>query len=508
MFLLIHKKITTSLLLLFMGVQVATTIESAKAQTRVVPTETTTKSICPAQLSAAIDAVTNRPQFSRMRWGILVQNLFATKQLLQAEEPQPTASQTLYNRDAQKYFTPASTTKLLTTAVALQQLGANFRFRTSIHSNGDGIVRVVGRGDPSLNDAQLTNLAQQLTQKGIQKVKLLIADDSYIQGEIVHPSWQWEDIQSDYGAPINSLILNQNVFSLRLLPQTVGKPLQVTWDDIQETRQWRVVNQSVTIEENQPKLINITRDLSQPILRIHAQLAVNSQPEIVSLPVVAPAEYFLRHMREALLLAKIPVTQTFVSTNATTRNEQEIAAVESPPLWELLAQTNINSNNLYAEALLRAIAIKKPLLHNQTTADAGLEVMKATLTQLGVEPTGYFLVDGSGLSRKNLISPEALVQILGAMARSPQAPFFRASLPVAGKSGTLKNRLIGTPAEGIVQAKTGTMSGVVTLAGYVNSPKYTPLVFSIMVNQSDQSASVVRQAIDEIVVLLSQLQRC
>ncbi|PLZ93031.1 D-alanyl-D-alanine carboxypeptidase/D-alanyl-D-alanine-endopeptidase, partial [Fischerella thermalis CCMEE 5196] len=175
---------------------------------------------------------------------------------------------------------------------------------------------------------------------------------------------------------------------------------------------------------------------------------------------------------------------------------------------KLLIEINQNSNNLYAEAILRALAIKKTPLPNQATADTALEVLKTTLTQMGVNSTGYALVDGSGLSRKNLISPEALVQTLQAMANSPQASIFRASLPVAGVNGTLKNRFQNTPAAKIVQAKTGTLTGAISLSGYINPPKYGPLVFSIIVNQTDQPASIVRKAIDEIVVSLAQLQRC
>ena len=486
------KRISIGLVVLFLGTQVGITLKPAKAQTEVAPV-TTTKLICPAQLEASVDAVTNRPQFSRMRWGILVQNLLST--------------QTLYSRDAQKYFTPASTNKLLISAAVLQQLGANFRFRTSVYRSGDGVLHVVGRGDPSLTDIQLVALVRQLKQKGIQSVKRLIVDDTYIRGEVVNPSWQWEDIESDYGAPINSLILNQNVFNLKLVPQTVGKPVQVIWNDSSEARQWQVINQSVTVAENQPKNVNITRDLKGAILRIQGQLAVNSQPELVSLPVVAPAEHFLRHFRSALAAEKITVAQAFVSTGSG-KPEQELAAVQSRPLSELVAQMNLNSYNLFAEALLRAIAIKKPIDKNQTTADAGLEVMKATLTQLGVDPASYALVDASGLSRKDLVSPNALVQTLLLMAKSPAAYVYRASLPVAGRSGTLKSRFLNTPAEGIVQAKTGTMGGVVSLAGYVNAPNYQPLVFSIIVNQTDQPVQVVRQAIDEIVVSLAKLQHC
>jgi serine-type D-Ala-D-Ala carboxypeptidase/endopeptidase (penicillin-binding protein 4) len=222
-------------------------------------------------------------------------------------------------------------------------------------------------------------------------------------------------------------------------------------------------------------------------------------------PVVDPNNYFLRRFRRALIGEKIRLGETAVVSSSV--NQEELAFVESPLLSDLVMETNQNSNNLYAEALLRAMALqpKKP---DQTTVNAALEVLKTTLTQLGVNSTGYVIVDGSGLSRHNLISPEALVQVLQGMAKTPAASVYRASLPIAGKSGTLKTRFQNTPAEGIVQAKTGTVTGVVSLSGYVNSSKYEPLVFSIIVNQSEQKAKALRLGVDEIVVLLTQLQRC
>ncbi len=463
----------------------------AKAQTPVAPT-TSTKSICSSQLGTAIDAVINRPLFNRGRWGILIQPL--------------STGPTLYSRDAQKYFTPASNLKLLTTAAALQELGANFRIRTSIYQNGNGILRVVGRGDPSLSDTELQKLAQQLKQKGITKIQQLSADDSYIQGDIVNPTWQWEDVQSSDGVPVSSFILNKNIFSFKLVPQAVGKSLQVLWLDPGEAKQWRIINQSITVPQNQPSYVNVTRELSGTVLRIQGQLTTNSEESLIDLPVVDPNYYFLRRFRTALATEKITLGQTLVVNGGV--NQQEIAFVESPPLAELLAETNLNSNNLYAEALLRALAVKKLRVKTQTSADVGLEVVKASLTKLGVDPANYILVDGSGLSRRDLVTPEAFVQTLRGMAKTPTAYIYRASLPVAGKSGTLKGRFQGTPAEGIVQAKTGTLTGVVSLSGYMNAPKYEPLVFSIIVNQSNQSATVIRQAIDEVVVLLTQLQHC
>ncbi|MDJ0615818.1 MAG: D-alanyl-D-alanine carboxypeptidase/D-alanyl-D-alanine-endopeptidase [Calothrix sp. MO_192.B10] len=460
-----------------------------KAATAQIPSK---KTICTSQLSAAVDAVVNRPGFNRVRWGILVTN--------------QDGNQTLYNRNGQKYFVPASNTKVLTTAAALQALGANFRIRTSVYQDGEGILRVVGRGDPSLKDAQLQSLAKQLRQRGIRQIKQLIADDSYFQGDGIHPSWMWEDVQYYYGAPVNSLILNENAAILRIFPQTVGQPLKVKWDELTEAYRWRVENNSVTLPKGERGFVEVTRDLKGPVLRINGQLGVDSRPDITAIAVFDPIEHFMRHFR--LNLAKEGISVTRVFSAAGSKNERELAAVESPPLSELLVETNVNSNNLFAEALLRALASKSTQKNPKNTANVGLAVLKTTLNQLRVNPQSYQIVDGSGLSRKNLISPEALVQTLQGMAKSPQAKVFRASLPVAGVSGTLRNRMKGTPAEGIVRAKTGTLSGVVTLSGYVNPPQYSPVNFSIMVNQTGQPSRTIRKAVDEIVVLLTQLKRC
>ena len=487
------KKNYFSLILLFISINIGSIQKIAQAQTP-VPQVTTTKSICPAQLSSAINNIINRPQFSRVRWGILVKPL--------------SSEQILYSQDSQKYFIPASNMKLFTTAAALQQLGADFRIRTSIYDDGNGVLRVVGRGDPSFKNAQLTILSKQLYQQGIRQINQLIADDSYFQGEVVNSSWQWEDIQAYYGAPVNSLILNENAAVLTFLPQTMGKPLQLKWTEPTEAYRWKIENNSVTTQANEPGFVEVNRDLKGQILRIKGQLAVNSQPEITALAVFDPIANFIRQFRQNLGREGITVKETVSNNLSKNEQEKEIAAVESPPLSELLIETNVNSNNLYAEALLRSLAIKKPGEKNQNTADVGLQVVRETLTQLGVEPEGYVIVDGSGLSRKNLTTPAALVQVLQGIGKSSQAEVFRASLPISGVKGTLKNRFLNTAAAGIVQAKTGSMTGISALSGYVNAPNYEPLVFSIMVNQSEQPGKVMRTAIDEIVVLLAQLKRC
>lgn len=494
------KKISISLLFLILSINLGIKPQTATAQVELpAAKKTSSRTICPAQLPLTINTVINNPQFNRTRWGILVQKLKSS------------SPQTLYSRDAQKYFTPASVTKLLTTAAALQQLGTNYRIRTSIYDEGNGTLRVVGRGDPSFKDEQLAVLAKQLRQKGIRRIQQLIADDTHFKGAVIPSSWMWEDLPFYYGAPVNSLILNENAVILRLFPQGVGETLRPKWDKASEGYRWRVINNAVTVKEGKKKYIAINRDLKGPTLNIQGQLAVNSQADITAIAVFDPMEHFLRHFRQSLLRERISVGRTSAAKDSIQGKDiktTEIAAVESAPLSKLIKETNTNSNNLFAEALLRTLAVKQPLKENQTTVNAGLEVLQTALTQIGVDPKTYKLDDGSGLSRKNLISPQALVQLLQGVARSQFAKVYFNSLPVAGKTGTLKYRLRDTSAEGIVIAKTGTMTGVVSLAGYVNAPNYEPVVFSIMVNQTEQPIRVVRQAIDEIVVMLTQLRRC
>src|SRR5919199_667990 len=459
------------------------------------------ESICPAQLGAAIDGVINRPQFRRARWGILIEPL----------SPNAT-NRALYSHETQRYFIPASNVKLLTTAAALLKFGSDFRIRTSVYDAGAGSLRVVGRGDPSLTDAQLRELVQQLKRQGIRNVQQLVVDDGYFQGDTVNLSWQWEDIQSDDGVPVNSLILNQNAVELTLSPQQLGQPLGVSWGDAIAARQWKIENNSVTAQAGASASVAVRGVLGQPVLRIQGQLAVDADPEPFGLAILDPAEYFLQHFRSVLEAEGISVGMASVVSNAGTVGEWELAAVESPPLADLVQETNQQSNNLYAEALLRTLQVSaKSSLGtdaNSDSAQIGLKQLKDTLTELGVEPESYVLDDGSGLSRKNLATPEAIAQTLKLMAQTPQSAVYRASLPVAGVSGTLRSRFLNTAAQGKVQAKTGTLSGASALSGYIDVPDYQPLVFSIMVNQSDQSPPTLRQALDEIVLLLTRLRSC
>lgn len=168
--------------------------------------------------------------------------------------------------------------------------------------------------------------------------------------------------------------------------------------------------------------------------------------------------------------------------------------IKTTPLDEWVNITNTNSNNDYAEALLRQVG--------------GVSAVKDTLTQLGINPNSYRLSDGSGLSRQNLASPITLVQLLRAMSVAKNRDIFYSSLAVAGVSGTLKRRFHLTPVEGHLHGKTGTLTGVRALSGYLEHPEYGVLVFSIIANQPSNSGDSLVNAIDDIVVQVSKLSRC
>jgi serine-type D-Ala-D-Ala carboxypeptidase/endopeptidase (penicillin-binding protein 4) len=472
-----------------------TQAQSAKliADTQTVP------AICPSQLSSSINEIIDRPELKRYRWGIVVKSLNGTN--------------VLYNRDGDRLFTPASNVKLITTAVALRQLGVWTRLRTSVYqlpSTGTAAnLFVVGRGDPTLTGTQLQSISQQLQQRGIKQVAQISFDDGYFRGENTHGDWEWGDLSTDYAPPINSLMLGQNTLSLVVSPQQVGTPLSYTWSN-PTLNSWQVDNQTLTVASTQDSGVGAVAVFGKPLLRLTGRLGLSENPAKLDLPVANPSESFVNGFRQSLNQAGITVGITKLVLGQSSSNLPEVASISSPTMGELIKETNLKSNNIYAEVLLKSIGRSHPLhaAGNDDTTSFGISMVKQRLTELGVNPLSYRLNDGSGLSRHNLVAPSAFTQLLSGMANTPEGKVYRDSLPVAGVSGTLKNRMKGTSAQGIVQAKTGSMGGTISLSGYMNSPKYSPLVFSIILNQHDRPTSEMSKVIDRVVVVLSRLKQC
>lgn len=458
--------------------------------------------LCDYDLPEVIAAITDQPHFRRARWGIRIETL--------GDETQP--PRTLYDREGDRLFIPASNVKLLTTAAVLDRLGSDFRIRTSVYAEdatpNAAVLRLVGRGDPSLSDEDLADLAQQVGDRGIHHVSDLIVDDSYFQSDAVNPNWEWEDVQAGYGAPVTSLILNRNELRVVAYPGHVGEPVRLEWLDEVDESQWLIVNRATTVPASGSGVTWVGRDLSQPILYVYGQRAVGAPPDESSISIPNPAEYVSRRFRVALESKGIRVEAERISRIPSQPLGPEIAYALSPTVGDLLIGANQNSENIYAEALLRQIGVVSASPQPVSPLDAGLVAVKNVLALLGLDPASYVIVDGSGLSRQNLVSPETFVDVLQAMARHPESAVYRRSLAVAGTSGTLRSRFRNTAVEGQLYGKTGGLTGIASLSGYFTPPHYEPLVVSIIVSHSNQSGSIRRRAIDEIILRLAQLRSC
>ncbi|MGF1518351.1 MAG: D-alanyl-D-alanine carboxypeptidase/D-alanyl-D-alanine-endopeptidase [Nodosilinea sp.] len=453
--------------------------------------------LCPAQLTFQLDAALNQAPLDTAYTGIVLQT-------------QGQNSRTLYDRNGDRLFTPASNGKLLTTAAALHRLGADYRIRTSIYGTpgpaDSTALRVVGRGDPTLTDAQINSLAQQVAAAGVSQVSVLVVDDSYFPGFATNPTWEWEDAQFAYAAPVNSLILNRNAIAVQISPTQAGSPLSAVAARALPAGPLAIVNDSLTVAAGAsalPLALGRTGDL--PTLRVTGQMAQGTATRTLNLAVLNPAQQFAAALQQALRQQSVAIGQTVITQNPTPVTGAELASTVSPPVGELLLVANRDSDNLAAEVLFKTLGVRAGGA-GQEASQAGGAAVKAALGELGVNVLPLRVADGSGLSRHNLVSPVAFAETLQAMAVHPQGSVFRQSLAIAAQSGTLRNRFGGTALAGRLQGKTGALTGNVSLSGYVQPPNYAPLVFSIVINHSNQHASLLREKIDQLLLLVAQLQ--
>ncbi|MDY7014938.1 MAG: D-alanyl-D-alanine carboxypeptidase/D-alanyl-D-alanine-endopeptidase, partial [Cyanobacteriota bacterium] len=348
---------------------------------------------CDANWQGEIDAIIQRPEFARAQWGILVRSLDAER--------------SIYALNEHRYFLGASTVKLLTTAAALERLGADYRIRTPFYTLGQPPVLetllVAGRGDPSLSTENLSAIARQLYRQGVRQIDQLIADDRFFSEPHRSLTWEWGDLFFYYAPAVNSLILNQNRFSLTFSPQQIGDSLNLSWRDEIAAAQWQLENSTLTSPAGTSNRLAINGSLGQPLLEIRGTLAVDASPLSWNLAILNPRRYFLESLQASLEDEGIQVRQARLARPEDSTNDfAELTAIASPPLAILLQETNRSSNNLYAEALLLTLGA---VAGDRGSRTAGLDVVRNTLTQLGVDPDSYLLADGSGLSRHNLVSP-------------------------------------------------------------------------------------------------------
>jgi D-alanyl-D-alanine carboxypeptidase/D-alanyl-D-alanine-endopeptidase (penicillin-binding protein 4) len=440
----------------------------------------------------------------------------------------------LYARNSDQLFTPASNMKVYTTAVALDLLGAEYRWRTSVYANKqpdangtiNGDLTLYGRGAPDLlskakNAApSLPKLAEQLYQAGVREVRgNIIGDNSYFRGELFGIGWQWNDLQWYFGAEPSALSIDENSVEVTIGPGSKqGSSANVVINP--NSSPVRLMNETKTGEHDDTTSIGIMRDLSGNDLRVWGDFPVNGRAFSAFLSVHDPAMWAAAQFKQALLARGIKVTgdartrdfRTAETDRFDPQKTFELAHQDSDPLSAIVRHTNKESDNLYAELILRTLGKERgasapdpdPRKNRERGDDeAGTAVVRSWLQSKGINTKGLAIRDGSGLSRLDLITPETTARLLAAIANSNSAAAFRDSLPVAGHDGTLSMRL--KKMTGRILAKTGTLTYTHSLSGYATTPANETLVFSIMCNDATNGREAV-QLIDQIASLIADFR--
>ena len=425
----------------------------------------------------------------------------------------------LFSHNGDIRLHPASNMKLLTGAAALETLGADYQFQTEILSDGEligntlhGNLFIKGKGDPTLLKSDLDQFARELKAQGIETIDGdLVGDDTWYDDVRLSQDLNWSDEPFHTGAQVSALTLSPNedydagtvIVDVMPSESTEGKA-QVRVSP--ETDYVTIVNQTQLVQAGGAQDISIEREHGTNRVIVEGTMPVNGTLSRSWVSVWEPTGYVLAVFRDALAEQGIQFTdESRNMSGATPEQAQVIANKKSIPLSELLIPFMKLSNNGLGEALTKEMG---KVMRGAGTWDKGLEVIEDVVTELGVERESFLLRDGSGMSHKTLISANNIAQVLYEVQDKSWFDAFAYSLPVAGESdrlvgGTLRNRLTTKPAKGNVKAKTGLITGVSTLSGYVTSLDGEKLIFSILINNHLGSSEAMQEIENEIVMLLA-----
>ena len=421
-----------------------------------------------------------------------------------------TSNKTIYQFRSNNSATPASTMKLVTTATALELLGPGFCFQTKLEIDGtlnskgvlNGNLYIRGGGDPTLGSehmgdkAFLTKWVDEVKRAGIKKiVGQVIADGTLYDNQGVNPKWTWEDIGNYYAAGAYGISYMDNTFQLVLRSGSEGTTPEIL----------RVIPEiSALTFENHLTSTTIAFDSAyfygapHSYLRsIHGEIPANRMEYIIKGGIPNPGLLLAEHFQNKLVESGILISELPTDV-VTKRTERKVILVqESPALSEIIKETNVHSNNGYAEQIFRYLALQKSPIASSTHA---VEVVRAFWKSKGLPIEQLFNYDGCGLSPMDAVSSQFLVDLLIYMqTKSPNKAAFYNSLPVSGKSGTLTNFLQKTPLQGKVHAKSGTISGVKSYAGYIERNNNT-YVFAILVNHANGTSKAVTRKMEQFLL--------
>jgi D-alanyl-D-alanine carboxypeptidase/D-alanyl-D-alanine-endopeptidase (penicillin-binding protein 4) len=455
-----------------------------------------------------LQAIVNDAATAHAVWGVEVRSL--------------RTGATLFQWNASTLLIPASNQKLVTSAVAAARLGWDYRFETRIVAMGPvdggtlrGDLLVVGGGDPTVNSWHPDRLfafddwARQLRRAGVRYVEgNLVGDDRAFADPGWGAGWEWDDLARSYAAPVGALQFNEGFVEIAAGPgMTPGAPAIVTVAPAGSGL--LVANQAVTGAPGSTAVVDLQRLPGTPFVDLRGSIPYRGAPVSVTASVANPTMAYLGALESALARNDIFIRGRLVDVDDLAHRPDPSSGTTlvvdlSPRLSEIVGVVLKWSRNLPAETLLRAM----DLSGSPATPRAALKRLEETLDRWGIERGTYIARDGSGLSRYNLVTASMLTSLLTYVWRDPglASPFVEA-LPEAGRSGTLAGRLKDTPAEGRVRAKTGTMTHVRTLAGYVRSLEDEPMAVAILVNNHRLAPAEVDRLTDRILLRLVAFRR-
>src|SRR5687767_149164 len=456
------------------------------------------------QLKQDISAATTVPGVQRAAWGIVVHSLDRNERL--------------FELNPRTLLVPASTAKLVALASAVDAVGWDHRYETVVRGSApivDGVLQgdllVVGSGDPSIAGragGELATWVAALKTTGLRRIDgRVIGDDDSIEEPRPQLAWAWDDLGYPTGAIFGALNLAENRMAITV---NAGQALDAQPTFSMDPAAWSrpLRNRTVTGPAGSALLLWPEQRPGEPFLTIAGSIPLGAAPARVQIAVGNPTAWFAGGFRAALISGGIEVTgDAYDIDDLAPRPEWKYSAAlythQSVTLAEMAQPMMKDSINLYAEAVLRLNAPRGSL----PTNDAALAALRTRMTAWGIANDSWQIIDGSGLSRRNAIAPEALVMILQRMYDPSGASPWMTALPVAGRDGTLAGRMAGTPAEGNVRAKTGTMSNIRTLAGYVRTRDGENLVFAILTDNFEGSGADATAAVDRIAVRLAAFSR-
>ena len=467
------------------------------------------------ELRAQVEALVTQPRFNGALWGAKIVSL--------------DTDVTLFEHHADRLLSPASNTKLYTAALALDQLGSDYRIVTLIFGTAKpdaagelrGDLIVSGRGDPSWKTRgekkdfweKFEPFVAALTKAGVRHIAGdIVADATWFRSLPNGAGWTADDLNDYYGAEISALTLDDNYAQVRITPAAkAGEPCAFL--PVQPHTGLVFDNRTVTAAAGTAAHIEAQRIVGENTVHVFGELPLGGTAEIVDVTVPRPANWFASALKEALVRRGLRVdgnarSLRWPEPSPVGPADVKLGEISSPPLRELVVAMMKASQNLEADLLFAHLGETQRAPDappRQTSEESAVVALKNFLRKNGLPADDVRFEEGSGLSRNNLTTANATVALLRFMAAHRNAKDFFDSLPIAGVDGTLRRHMKGTPAEGNVRAKTGGLRYANSLSGYVTSAAGERLAFSLMLNRNvTPPGRTSRDELDDLAVMLAR----